>query len=48
MNLGGAKDRPVLDEVWENVEAQLHGKSKVHDTYSTIGFLKLVWSKIFR
>ncbi|KAJ7676149.1 hypothetical protein B0H17DRAFT_1161534 [Mycena rosella] len=35
MNLGGAKDRPVLDEVWENVEAQLHGKSKVHNTYST-------------
>ncbi|KAF8177555.1 hypothetical protein K438DRAFT_1908574 [Mycena galopus ATCC 62051] len=47
MNLGGAKDRPVLDEVWENVEAQLNDKSKVHNTYSKIGFLKLVWGKIF-
>ncbi|KAJ7721347.1 hypothetical protein DFH07DRAFT_857898 [Mycena maculata] len=47
MNLGGAKDRPALDEVWENVEAQIHDKPKVHDTYSTIGFLKLVGRKIF-
>ncbi|KAF7366098.1 AhpC-TSA domain-containing protein [Mycena venus] len=47
MNLGGAKDRPVLDEVWENVEAQLKGKSKVHETYTTTGFFKTVWGKIF-
>ncbi|KAJ7756069.1 hypothetical protein DFH07DRAFT_742893 [Mycena maculata] len=47
MNLGGAKDRPALDEVWENVEAQLRGKSKVHNAYSTVGFLKLVGRKIF-
>lgn len=47
MNLGGAKDRPVLDEVWENVEAQLRGKPKVHNTYSTTGFLKMVRRKIF-
>ncbi|KAJ6456688.1 hypothetical protein C8R45DRAFT_1034051 [Mycena sanguinolenta] len=47
MNLGGAKDRPVLGEVWENVQAQLNGKSKVHNTYSTLGALKLLGRKIF-
>ena len=32
MNLGGAKDRPLLNEVWDNVDAQLKGKPQVHAT----------------
>ena len=34
MNLKGAKDRPSLSEIWENAEAQMLGKPKVHEKYS--------------
>lgn len=37
MNIGGAKDRPDLNQVWENVKAKLDNKERVHDTYTTIG-----------
>jgi hypothetical protein len=37
MNLGGVKDRPRLGQIWENVQAQLEGKKKVHQTYKLIG-----------
>ncbi|KAI5461846.1 hypothetical protein BGZ63DRAFT_509447 [Mariannaea sp. PMI_226] len=33
MNLGGAKDRPVLDQVWENVQARLKGQQAVHSSF---------------
>jgi len=47
MNLGGAKDRPELGQVWDNVEAKLEGRKRVHEKYTTIGFLGMVWGKIF-
>ncbi|KAH7342475.1 hypothetical protein BKA65DRAFT_292349 [Rhexocercosporidium sp. MPI-PUGE-AT-0058] len=43
MNLGGAKDRPELTQVWENVQAKLKGGKAVHGTYkkiSAVGVLK--------
>ncbi|KAG4440334.1 hypothetical protein IFR05_004186 [Cadophora sp. M221] len=43
MNLGGAKDRPELTQVWENVQAKLEGGKAVHSTYkkiSAVGVLK--------
>ena len=30
MNLGGAKDRPLLNEVWDNAQAKMAGKPPVH------------------
>jgi hypothetical protein len=39
MNLGGAKDRPLLNEVWDNVHAEMEGKPKVHSTLSFTGLL---------
>lgn len=39
MNLGGAKDRPLLDQIWENVQRQLEGKEVVHKKYTTTGIL---------
>ncbi|TVY75612.1 hypothetical protein LSUE1_G007193 [Lachnellula suecica] len=47
MNLGGAKDRPDLVQVWENVQARLQGKQVVHASYKLQGFLGMVWGKIF-
>ena len=38
MNLKGAKDRPALSEVWDNAEAQMLGKSKVHEKYTLQSF----------
>jgi hypothetical protein len=46
MNLGGAKDRPVLDQIWENVQKQLEGKEVVHKKYATTGILALLGSKL--
>jgi hypothetical protein len=37
MNLGGAKDRPDLVQVWENVQAKLAGKEAVHRKYNLQG-----------
>ncbi|KAF5541760.1 hypothetical protein FMEXI_7808 [Fusarium mexicanum] len=45
MNLGGAKDRPVLEQIWENVQKQLEGKEVVHKEYATTGILILLGSK---
>jgi hypothetical protein len=36
MNMGGAKDRPELGQVWDNVQAKLEGKKTVHRTYKLI------------
>lgn len=38
MNLGGAKDRPDLVQVWENVQAKIAGKGVVHTKYNLMGF----------
>ena len=47
MNLRGAKDRPALNEVWENVAAQLEGKPQVHRNYSLQGASGVLKEKIF-
>ena len=39
MNLGGAKDRPVLPQVWDNVQAKLEGKAPVHSEPAKTGLL---------
>ena len=47
MNLKGAKDRPDLKQIWDNVDAKMHDQPMVHKDYhiTTIaGFLK---AKIF-
>lgn len=45
MNLGGAKDRPVLDEVWENVKAKMCGKRPVHKEYTKMTFWNVLRQK---
>jgi hypothetical protein len=47
MNMGGAKDRPELEQVWDNVQAQLEGKKKVHDVYKLISAWAVLKGKIF-
>lgn len=38
MNLGGAKDHPDLNQVWENVRARLNGQPVVHKHYDLQSF----------
>jgi hypothetical protein len=47
MNLGGAKDRPDLSQVWENVQAKLKGRERVHGRYKLMSFVGMVKGKIF-
>ena len=46
MNFGGAKDRPSLTDVWDNVQSQLKGQPLVHKKVSTMGALWVVKEKI--
>ena len=46
MNLKGAKDRPSLREIWENVEAQMQGKPRVHRTYHLQRFTTGLWQAV--
>lgn len=49
MNLGGAKDRPNLDQVWENVQAKLLGATVKHSEYSKMalsaGLSQKIWGR---
>ncbi|KAE8446007.1 hypothetical protein EG329_012646 [Mollisiaceae sp. DMI_Dod_QoI] len=47
MNLGGASDRPDLEQVWDNVRAKIEGKGVVHTAYNKMGLLGLLWGKVF-
>jgi hypothetical protein len=47
MNFGGAKDRPSLKEIWENVESQLKGGQPVHRRPSTMGAMGVLKQKVF-
>ncbi|KAE9370057.1 hypothetical protein N431DRAFT_441934 [Stipitochalara longipes BDJ] len=47
MNLGGAKDRPELGQVWDNVQALLEGKQKVHRAYKLISAWNVIKGVIF-
>jgi hypothetical protein len=46
MNLGGAKDRASLNEIWENTQALLQGKDAKHQRFSSIGALSVLWGNI--
>ena len=46
MNLKGAKDRPALNEIWENAEAQMLGKPKVHEKHSLQSFTAGLWQAL--
>ena len=48
MNLGGAKDRPVLEHVWVYVQARLNGDKNAKKTCRLTSFVSMVTSKIFR
>ena len=37
MNMGGAKDRPDLAQVWENVQDKLEGGEGRHKKYALLG-----------
>ena len=47
MNLHGAKDRPVLKEVWENVAAGLDHRPLVHQRYSKTSITSVMCGKLF-
>ena len=47
MNLGGAKDRPDLSQIWDNVDADMQGRKKVHERYSLQTFTGTMFKKIF-
>jgi hypothetical protein len=47
MNMGGAKDRPELEQVWDNVQAQLDGKKNIHSVYQLISAWAVLKGKIF-
>jgi hypothetical protein len=47
MNIGGAKDRPLLEQVWDNVEAQMKGKPVVHAKVGLTGLAFGLKQKIF-
>lgn len=47
MNIGGASDRPELEQVWDNVMATIEGKGVVHTAYTKMGFLGMLWGKVF-
>lgn len=46
MNFGGAKDRPLLDQVWDNVESQLQGVSTPHKSLRSTSAFGLLREKI--
>ena len=46
MNLGGAKDRASLDEIWENSKALLQGNAVKYTRLSSIGAVSVLWENI--
>lgn len=47
MNMGGASDRPIMSEIWDNVQAKLKNTKPVHSRYSSLGLMGLLREKIF-
>ena len=47
MNIGGASDRPNLEQVWENVRAKIEGKGVVHGSYKKMRLLGVLRGMIF-
>lgn len=46
MNIGGAKDRPSLVEIWEDVQLKLDGKDVHRRSYSKHSFVRVVRAMI--
>ena len=46
-NLGGAKDRPLLDQVWANVSAEMRGEPQVHSSIGLTGLASGLKTKLF-
>jgi hypothetical protein len=46
MNIGGAKDRPSLVQIWEDVQLKLGGKDVHRRSYSKQSFMKVMGAKI--
>jgi hypothetical protein len=46
MNLGGAKDRPDLQQVWENVQAKIEGVEKPHKQFKLWGAFSVLGKKL--
>ncbi|PVH86452.1 hypothetical protein DL98DRAFT_582409 [Cadophora sp. DSE1049] len=47
MNLGGAKDRPELPQIWENVQAKLKGEKEVYGAYKKISAVGVFKGALF-
>lgn len=47
MNLGGASDRPDLEQVWDNVRAKIEGKGVIHESYKKMGVLGTLFGRVF-
>lgn len=46
MNIGGAKDRPSITEIWEDVQSKMAGKQVDRVSYSTQSFFKVMAAKL--
>jgi hypothetical protein len=46
MNMGGASDRPDLEQVWANAKAKIEGGSVVHTDYKKQGVLATLFGKL--
>jgi hypothetical protein len=46
MNMGGAKDRPLLEEVWDNAKSRIEGGDAVHQSYRKISVLGTMLGKM--
>jgi hypothetical protein len=47
MNLGGAKDRPSIQGVWENVDAKMHGREEPHPSLTTAGVFSVLSERLW-
>ena len=47
MNLGGASDRPKLEEVWMNAMAKDKGEKVAEQPYTITTPFGLIWQYIF-
>lgn len=47
MNMGGATDRPDMEQVWDNAKAKLEGREKVHGSYKKFSALGAIYGKFF-
>ena len=46
MNMGGALDRPLLNEIWEDVQTKLKGAEVTRVSYTKQSFFKTIAAKL--